>query len=83
MSNHYLATVELEDGAIRLGCYSEIEYGGTPNKRGLCDDARMLGVLDAEASIFVHSGDLARIERNLSVDNGQVQPTLLTEGANG
>lgn len=27
--------------------------------------------------------DAKRIERNLSVDNGQVQPTLLTEGANG
>lgn len=65
MSNHYLATVENEDGQVFLGCYSEIEYGGTPNKRGMRDDARMLGLLDAEASIFVHSGDLARIDRNL------------------
>lgn len=66
MSRHYPATVENEDGQVFLGCYSEIEYGGTPNKRGLCDDARMLGVLDAEASIFVHTGDLARIEGNLN-----------------
>ncbi len=80
MSRHYLATVENESGQVFWGTYSELEFGGTPNKRGLSDDARMLGVLDAEASIFVHSGDLARIEANLSVNKDRAQPLLLTGG---
>ena len=65
MSAFYDATVEM-DGQIYFGTYSELTWDRAGLRNQYDDDARMLSVLDGEATIFVELRDWQKVQSNLS-----------------